>query len=417
MKGCLGLREGYLSQYFEKIAVKRLSKVEVDKKVSNQQELNGNRALQEILGKELLKNKKVRFIRFGADGEENVLAENGWITWYDARENHPTRTEYRLYFQNNPVMEMAKPNDLIIITKRPNGEIDFILVEANSTYENQLMWIFGIADQINFEQFDYHEIQGAKDQEINFAGRFILDELGIQVDEPEEDSFDEILKPYIQSGFPTTKIFSELARKTANQKKLLSDPDDLIIHWMNYEEKLFRRLEKHIVEEALTKMRNQKIDVDAFIKFSLSVHNRRKSRAGHALENHLQVLFQNHGISFSYNKITENKSKPDFLFPGIDYYKDAAFDTSYLTMLGVKTSCKDRWRQVLSEAQRIDLKHLFTLEPAISIEQTNEMKAKCLQLVVPKSLHETYNSTQQAELLNLNQFIEIIKKREKYLIV
>ena len=32
------------------------------------------------------------------------------------------------------------------------------------------------------------------------------------------------------------------------------------------------------------------VDVDDFIRFSLSVQNRRKSRAGHAFENHVEKL-------------------------------------------------------------------------------------------------------------------------------
>ena len=43
-------------------------------------------------------------------------------------------------------------------------------------------------------------------------------------------------------------------------------------------------------------------------------------------------------------------------------------------MLAAKTSCKDRWRQVLAEADRIRTKHLLTLEPAISKIQTAEMR-------------------------------------------
>jgi len=56
-------------------------------------------------------------------------------------------------------------------------------------------------------------------------------------------------------------------------------------------------------------------------------------------------------------------------------------------MLGVKSTCKDRWRQVLAEADRIDQKHLLTLEAAISINQTAEMQSKQLQLVVPAAVH------------------------------
>ena len=65
----------------------------------------------------------------------------------------------------------------------------------------------------------------------------------------------------------------------------------------------------------------------------------------------------------------------------------------------------DGW-QVLSEADKIEHKHLLTLEAAISENQTNEMKDKNLQLIVPRSLHETYSKGQQAWLMDLNTFFE-----------
>lgn len=80
-------------------------------------------------------------------------------------------------------------------------------------------------------------------------------------------------------------------------------------------------------------------------------------------------------------------------------------------MLGAKSTCKDRWRQVLSEANRIDHKHLLTVEPGISENQTEEMKIKNLQLVVPTSLHSTYRPTQQQWLLNVDGFIKLVKSR------
>lgn len=98
-----------------------------------------------------------------------------------------------------------------------------------------------------------------------------------------------------------------------------------------------------------------------------------KSSVGHALENHLEQVFRQHGISCSRGKMTENKVKPDFIFPDISDYHNSAFPAVRLTMLGVKSTCKDRWRQVLSEAARIERKHLFTLEPGISENQTAEM--------------------------------------------
>src|SRR3546814_18618400 len=76
-------------------------------------------------------------------------------------------------------------------------------------------------------------------------------------------------------------------------------------------------------------------------------------------------------------------------------------------MLAVKSTCKDRGRQVLAEADKIDDKHLLTLEPRISANQTSEMQAKRLQLVVPRPLHETYNADQQAWLFDIRAFTEL----------
>ena len=83
-------------------------------------------------------------------------------------------------------------------------------------------------------------------------------------------------------------------------------------------------------------------------------------------------------------------------------------------MLGAKSTLKDRWRQVLSEALRIPEKHLLTLEPGISENQTDEMQAKKLQLVVPKRLHNTYRLTQQTWLMDVADFISVVRSRQEY---
>jgi hypothetical protein len=52
-------------------------------------------------------------------------------------------------------------------------------------------------------------------------------------------------------------------------------------------------------------------------------------------------------------------------------------------MLGAKTTCKDRWRQVLTEAIKIPHKHLFTLETATEclklIKEGTRTKDLCLK--------------------------------------
>lgn len=90
-----------------------------------------------------------------------------------------------------------------------------------------------------------------------------------------------------------------------------------------------------------------------------------------------------------------------------------AFDPLRLSMLAVKSTCKDRWRQVLAEADRIGEKHLLTLETAISDNQTAEMQSKQLQLVVPRALHSTYNEAQRAWLFDVGAFIRLALERQQ----
>ena len=82
-------------------------------------------------------------------------------------------------------------------------------------------------------------------------------------------------------------------------------------------------------------------------------------------------------------------------------------------MLGVKSTCKERWRQVLAEARRIGDKHLLTLETAISRDQTNQMREFRLQLVVPRKLHATYAPEQARELLDVAAFTRLVRDRQE----
>lgn len=406
------MKRGFLSEYFVSAAAKRLSAVETDPNSSNQHEFNGSQPLKKLFGLSEPEKFVARFIWLGQENES--VSADGFLTWYDARKNHPTRTEYRLYFPTNEVMDLASPGDFLFLARRTDNSILVIITALGSTLERQLQWLFGIEDQTTL-QFTLNEFENEDDVELDFATRLILEELGIDIEEPETDRLDDLLAKF-KGGFPTTKIFSAYARETVTDvPSLLDDPDGALMAWMDHEEKLFRRMERHLVDERLRTgfVDDDETDVDGFLQFSLSVQNRRKSRVGHALENHLEELFLKFSLMFDRGVVTENNSRPDFLFPGRSYYALSDFDGSLLTMLGVKTTCKDRWRQVLAEAVKIPTKHLLTLEPAISTNQTDEMVANKLQLIVPTSLHSSYTDDQRKWLLNVREFIGLTLDRQK----
>jgi hypothetical protein len=244
---------------------------------------------------------------------------------------------------------------------------------------------------------------------LEFASRFILEQIGIEPEEEDKNYLDIMLARFGEN-FPTTKEFSNFARETLKNINFQDNPDDILLAWIEREEILFRTLERHLIGDHLQNGFNN--DVDSFMEFALKVQNRRKSRAGRSLENHIEYLFRSNGIQFSRGEITENKSKPDFIFPTIANYRDIKFPTERLTMLGVKTTCKDRWRQILAEADRITEKHLLTLEPRISQNQTNEMQQKKIQLVLPKNLHSTYIDEQQKWLMSVFDFMRFVHLRQ-----
>lgn len=185
--------------------------------------------------------------------------------------------------------------------------------------------------------------------------------------------------------------------------------DETLVRWLEREEQLFRALEKHIIGDRLQSGFD---NVDTFIEYSLSVQNRRKARMGFALQNHLQELFNAHRLRYTAQTRTEANNRPDFVFPGQTEYHDPSFDAMLLVMLGAKSTSKDRWRQVLTEADRIPRKHLCTLEAGISTRQTDEMQRQQLTLVVPEALHETYSEQQRTTMLRVADFIEVVRAKQ-----
>ena len=397
-----------LSNYFSGIGVKKLSQVEVDPGISNQHEFNGIREFRNIFGDEKI-TFYGKFI-YLTDNEDDILEDDGILTWYDSRENHPTRTEYRLYYSTNAVLSKALAGDLVLIGRTNMDALAIIIASQGSTSEQQLKWLFGLEEVGT--RFIVRDLTD-NDIELNFAGKYILTSLGFDVPEIEPDYLEEILRLF-GSKFPSTAEFSEFARSTKRDVSPVDEPDKTLVAWLEHEEMLFRTLERHLVSEKLQQgFGDSRIDVDNFISFSLSVQNRRKSRAGYAFENHLAEIFSSHRLSFSRGAKTERNNKPDFLFPGIDQYKNPDFSAELLTMLGLKTSAKERWRQVLAEAEKISQKHLITLEPAISQNQTAEMIAQSLQLVIPQPIMNTYTSAQQSSLINLSDFITHVLDKQK----
>lgn len=404
------MNKGHLSQYFEGVGVKTLSAVDAEPKSSNQHEIGTTVAMRKFLGTEKTKFD-VTYIWLG--DEQETITEPGWATHYDTREGKPRAAEYRFYYPSNPVTEAMSAGDTLFLAIRPDKSIFFIVVPADSTIQNQLLWLFGIETQPQLK-FTVQEFTGDDDGKLDFISRLILDELGIEIEDPDANTLDSIIEKFGME-FPKTAEFSQLARLTLPEIDARDNPDTALLAWLNHEEAMFRRLETRIVAGRIEQgfYDGDSVDVDAFLKYSLSVQNRRKSRMGHSFENHLCAVFDVHDLRYDRQVITEKGKKPDFIFPGKKEYLDQEFSVSLLTMLAAKSTCKDRWPQILPEAERIEQKHLATLEPGISEPQTEMMRESNVQLIVPAEILSSYTAKQQTWLWSVSDFVQLVSKRQQ----
>ncbi len=401
---------GELADYFEGVGAKRLSSHEVDPKVSRGHEFQGVDPFRRFIG---TPSEKIRIpvTFFWLDDAEQISVQSD-ATWYDSRAGQAHRSaEYRLYYLRSAeeVVYRAKDGDTLFLARTRDGQLLAIICPQGSASETQLGWLLGVTPDGN--EIEPLFIEKGSSQQLSFFSSYILERLGITPSEHKaEDELQKIVLKKFKGTFPRTAALSALAQSLVTDEGL--SPDELLVAWLEMEEGLFRALESHIVGEKLKDgflTETGLPDVDHFVSFSLSVQNRRKSRAGLAFENHLKTLFDQQEITFSTQSFTEGRKRPDFLFPGGEAYHDPSFPSERLTMLGAKSSCKERWRQVLSEGARIPTKHLATLEPGISHFQLEEMQSSDLVLVVPQPIQQTYPQACRNELLSLQNFIDHVR--------
>lgn len=201
--------------------------------------------------------------------------------------------------------------------------------------------------------------------------------------------------------FKANKLPKDIVRKK---------PDNQLLKWIETEFELFKAIENDRYGDLIKKPFTS---VDDLIKTANMLLNRRKSRAGKSLEHHLSTIFNIWNLSYDSQAMTEVKKKPDFIFPDIETYFSEPVGSKKLVFLGAKTTCKDRWRQIVREADRIPIKHLFTLQQGISSNQLKEMQSAKITLVVPSQFLSKFPKEFQPKIWTLEKFLNHVVSSQK----
>ncbi|WP_443900926.1 type II restriction endonuclease, partial [Odoribacter laneus] len=228
-----------------------------------------------------------------------------------------------------------------------------------------------------------------------------------------EELFGKFIDRY--ADFPLTIEMAEYARVCfakalgKTDELIKGNYDEALLGWIDTEYKLFKAFEMKCYKDRL---KEPFLNMDELLAFSNTILNRRKSRAGKSLEYHLAHIFTSAGLRFETQVVTEGKKKPDFIFPGSKEYHNINFPKDKLICLGAKTTCKDRWRQILNEANEVKVKHLFTLQRGISKNQLSEMQQENVRLIVPASYLQYFDEKYRSEIMTLSAFNSFVREKQ-----
>lgn len=306
-----------------------------------------------------------------------------------------TRNEYRLtrFGRGFPFLRDENVGDLLVIAKMDHENYSAFVLSADEDID-AFFDAFGISST-ETNGILPKTIEPTSEEKLRVLFRQFIESLSID------------FPPTVELANRARQIFFEAYK--LNKKAVITNPDLEILKWITTEFELFKSIENDRYGAIIKKPFPT---VEELIKTANTILNRRKSRAGKSLEHHLSEVFNIWNLSYTSQAITEVKKKPDFIFPNIETYFSEPAGSDKLVFLGAKTTCKDRWRQIVGEADRIPNKHLFTLQQGVSSNQLNEMKSAGVTLVIPKSFMSSFPKEHRVDIWTLEKFVKYVASKQ-----
>jgi hypothetical protein len=322
-----------------------------------------------------------------------ILWQTGRVTrstvkWYGQK----TRAEYRLtgFGKDFPFIAHDVVGELLILIRESEDEFRGYVLDTDDDIE-ETMARLGVNPFRNWAV--YHRDQVRQESESECIERNFREFGKDLVDFPTGDEFSEetwcILADCIR-GFPDWSA------------------DRAIVQCMDTEFNLFRHVERRLCQSDLVRLFK---DVDDFIATAQTILQRRKSRAGRSFENHVGHYLKAAGIPYAVRP--EIEGRPDIVIPGDLAYRDDSYPVEKLFVVGVKTTARDRWPQILKEGPRVPRKHLITFQRGMAVSQLKEMRDAGIVLVVPEPFHKMYppEKISGVPILSVEGFVNSVQER------
>jgi hypothetical protein len=148
------------------------------------------------------------------------------------------------------------------------------------------------------------------------------------------------------------------------------------------------------------------VDVAAFV---MKLQQAAKSRRGYSLQNHFELILREHGVPYKAQATTERNERPDFLIPGEAEYRDPTFPQARLRMVAAKSRVRERWKDVLEQADRIPQKYFLTVDEDMAEEKIRKMRSKNLRVFMPRQLIEQRYGSQEQLVDDVDSLLRELK--------
>lgn len=333
--------------------------------------------------------------------QNHILKKHGKIRWQDDYETDCTFTWYE---SKNELRITGFGRGKSPLKAEFTGALFVLIKDTDEDYKG---FILNTDDDIE----EFLDAFGLTPAETNRP--IELSRLNPELREKQAiDSYIENLNAAFPSSYEMSLAARRIQYEVSFKRNLaIKDPDSILLKWTEEEYTLFRAIEHARYGEIVAA---GFATVDDFVIMANQVLNRRKSRAGKSLEHHLAAIFDENKIQYTAQAVTEGNKRPDFLFPSETAYHDMTFAVENLCTLAAKTTCKDRWRQILNEADRLrdENKYLCTMQQGISAAQMDEMQEEKVILVVPRDYHNAYPKDRRDRLWTVGKFVNYVKELE-----
>ncbi len=381
---------------FVAVAAKTLSAVEVDPRSSHQHELSAGTLRRMLIDHGLLTpdadHVSISLGLLRLDDDEEVARIEDHLTVYDARRQNPNRgPEWRAYYgygsQAERLIHTMQEGDQMVYAIDRSGTVHVLLIATKSHWSAVMRDTFGYELNPQLTPLPEYELKAAQRRA---PIEIIADALEINpTDSTDHDWLLEHFKGELPTDFPNTQTMASLAHARVAIDPREENADTLLEQWLAAETDLFMILER--VEGQRRVARCQ--EFEDYVATVLSILQRRKARRGRSLEIHLETLFTARSLPYERQVETEPGSTSDFILPGINAYRALGKSTGIepgVLHLGAKSTARERWRQVLSEATKLRRRHLITLDPQLSSATLRSMRELEVIPVMPARLGDLY---------------------------